>query len=161
MSIIMLPKTLLVCFKELQKPEPVGRTFVSPAVAGQDFARSEGLLTFEHGQRNAFLVVTLTPETGSLNPFPKRFQVVLSNPTGGARVDDVYGISNITIVSDLDSLPVWGLIDQLHQSLDDTILQRILQNLNVKVATETTEEQLTAVVHIIDKVNPSYSFFNV
>ncbi|NXE93985.1 GPR98 protein, partial [Menura novaehollandiae] len=138
--------------QELQKPEPIGRTFISPAVAGQDFARSEGLLTFEHGQTNAFLDVTLTPKTGSLNPFPKRFQVVLSNPTGGARVDDVYGISNITIVSDLDSLPVWGLIDQLHQPLDDTILHRILQNLNVKVAAETTEEQLTAVVHIIDKV---------
>ncbi|NWV81048.1 GPR98 protein, partial [Dasyornis broadbenti] len=138
--------------QELQKPEPIGRTFISPAVAGQDFARSDGLLTFGHGQRNAFLDVTLTPKTGSLNPFPKRFQVVLSNPTGGARVDDVYGISNITIVSDLDSLPVWGLIDQLHQPLDDTILHKILQNLNVKVATETTEEQLTAVVHIIDKV---------
>ncbi|NXU16592.1 GPR98 protein, partial [Pardalotus punctatus] len=138
--------------QELQKPEPIGRTFISPAVAGQDFARTEGLLTFEHGQRNAFLDVTLTPKTGSLNPFPKRFQVVLSNPTGGARVDDLYSISNITIVSDLDSLPVWGLIDQLHQPLDDNILHRILQNLNVKVATETTEEQLTAVVHIIDKV---------
>uniref|UniRef100_U3K352 Adhesion G-protein coupled receptor V1 n=1 Tax=Ficedula albicollis TaxID=59894 RepID=U3K352_FICAL len=137
--------------QELQKPEPIGRIFISPAVAGQDFVRSEGLLTFERGQRNAFLDVTLTPKTGSLNPFPKRFQVVLSNPTGGARVDDVYGISNITIVSDLDSLPVWGLIDQLHQPVDDTILHRVLQNLNVKVATETTEEQLTAVVHIIDK----------
>ncbi|NWX90484.1 GPR98 protein, partial [Nothoprocta pentlandii] len=138
--------------QELQKPEPIGRTFVSPAVAGQDFIRSEGFLTFELGQRNALLEVTLTPETGSLNPFPKRFQVVLSNPTGGARVDDAYAIANVTIVSDLDSLPVWGLVDQLHQPLDDTILNRVLQNLNVKVATETTEEQLTAVMHIIDKV---------
>ncbi|KAJ7406541.1 G-protein coupled receptor 98 isoform X1 [Willisornis vidua] len=138
--------------QELKKPEPIGRTFISPAVAGQDFTRSEGLLTFEHGQRSAFLDVTLTPKTESLNPFPKRFQVILSNPTGGARVDDLYSISNVTIVSELDSLPVWGLIDQLHQPLDDTILHRILQNLNVKVAAETTEEQLTAVVHIIDKV---------
>ncbi|KFP45759.1 G-protein coupled receptor 98, partial [Chlamydotis macqueenii] len=138
--------------QELQKPEPIGRTFISPAVAGQDFVRSEGLLTFEPGQRNTFLDVSLTPKTGSLNPFPKRFQVVLSNPTGGARVDDVYGIANVTIVSDLDSLPVWGLIDQLHQPLDNIILHRVLQNLNVKVATETTEEQLTAVMHIIDKV---------
>ncbi|XP_054253432.1 adhesion G-protein coupled receptor V1 [Indicator indicator] len=138
--------------QELQKPEPIGRTFISPAVAGQDFARSEGLLTFEPGQRNKFLDVTLTPKTGSLNPFPKRFQVVLSNPTGGARLDDVYGLANVTIVSELDSLPVWGLIDQLHQPLDDTILHRVLQNLNVKVAAETTEEQLTAVLHIINKV---------
>ncbi|XP_068782490.1 adhesion G-protein coupled receptor V1 [Struthio camelus] len=138
--------------QELQKPEPIGRTFLSPAVAGQDFVRSEGLLTFEPGQRNALLDVTLTPDTGSLNPFPKRFQVVLSNPTGGARVDDAYAIANITIVSDLDSLPIWGLVDQLYQPLDDTILNRVLQNLNVKVAAETTEEQLTAVMHIIDKV---------
>ncbi|XP_069736689.1 adhesion G-protein coupled receptor V1, partial [Phaenicophaeus curvirostris] len=138
--------------QELQKPEPIGRTIISPAVAGQDFARSEGLLTFEPGQRNTFLDVTLTPKTGSLNPFPKGFQVVLSNPTGSARVDDMYGIANVTIVSDLDSLPVWGMIDQLHQPLDDTILHRVLQNLNVKVATETTEEQLTAVMHILDKV---------
>ncbi|XP_031463513.1 adhesion G-protein coupled receptor V1-like, partial [Phasianus colchicus] len=138
--------------QELQKPESIGRTFISPAIAGQDFARSEGLLTFEPGQRNKFLDVTLTPKTASLNPFPKRFQVVLSNPTGGARVDDVYGVANVTIVSDLGSLPFWMLIDQLHQPLDDTILQRVLQNLNVKVATETTEEQLTAVMHVIDKV---------
>ncbi|NWU68697.1 GPR98 protein, partial [Pterocles burchelli] len=138
--------------QELQKPEPMGRIFISPAVAGQDFARSEGLLTFEPGQRNTFLDVTLTPKTGSLNPFPKGFQVVLSNPTDGARVDGMYGIANVTIVSDLDSLPVWGLIDQLYQPPDDTILHRVLQNLNVKVATETTEEQLTAVMYIIDKV---------
>ncbi|NXA31973.1 GPR98 protein, partial [Eudromia elegans] len=138
--------------QELQKPEAIGRTFISPAVAGQDFIRSDGFLTFEPGRGNALLEVTLTPEAGSLNPFPKRFQVVLSNPTGGARVDDTYAIANITIVSDLDSLPVWGLVDQLHQPLDDAILNRVLQNLNVKVATETTEEQLTAVMHIIDKI---------
>ncbi|OXB72852.1 UNVERIFIED_CONTAM: hypothetical protein H355_000852 [Colinus virginianus] len=98
--------------KELQKPETIGRTFVSPAVAGQDFDRSEG----------------------------------------GAKLDDLYSVANVTIVSDLDSLPFWMLIDQLHQPLDDTILQRVLQNLNVKVSAETTEEQLTAVVHVIDKV---------
>ncbi|XP_074850311.1 adhesion G-protein coupled receptor V1 [Carettochelys insculpta] len=138
--------------QELKRPEAVGRTFISPAIAGQDFARSEGILTFEPGQRNAVLDVTLIPETGSLNPFPKRFQVVLSNPTGGARVDDSYGIANITIVSDSDSQSVWGLADQLYQPLDDIILDRVLQNVNVKISTETTEEQLTAVMYIIDKI---------
>uniref|UniRef100_K7FWY2 Adhesion G protein-coupled receptor V1 n=1 Tax=Pelodiscus sinensis TaxID=13735 RepID=K7FWY2_PELSI len=138
--------------QELKRPEAVGRTFISPAIAGQDFARSEGMLTFEPGQRNAVLDVMLTPETGSLNPFPKRFQVVLSNPTGGARVDDAYGIANITIVSDSDSQSVWGLADQLYQPLDDIIVDRVLQNLNAKISTETTEEQLTAVMHIIDMI---------
>lgn len=94
----------------------------------------------------------LTPETGSLNPFPKRFQVVLFNPTGGARIDDIYGIANITIVSDSNSQAVWGLADQLYQTIDDTILNRVLQLLNVKVVLESTEEQLAAVMYIIDKV---------
>lgn len=140
-------------FKELKRPETSYHTFISPAIAGQDFIRSEGILTFEPGQRSAVLDITLTPETGSLNPFPKCFQAILSNPTGGARVDDAYGIANITIVADSESLSVWGLLDQLYQPLDETILDRVLQNVNIKVATETTEEQLTAVMHIIDKVN--------
>ncbi|XP_019373727.1 PREDICTED: G-protein coupled receptor 98 [Gavialis gangeticus] len=138
--------------QELKRPETSYHTFISPAIAGQDFIRSEGILTFEPGQRSSVLDITLTPETGSLNPFPKCFQAILSNPTGGARVDDTYGIANITIVADAESLSVWGLLDQLYQPLDETILDRVLQNVNIKVATETTEEQLTAVMHIIDKV---------
>ncbi|XP_053146642.1 adhesion G-protein coupled receptor V1 isoform X4 [Hemicordylus capensis] len=138
--------------QELTRPETVGRITISPAISGQDFTRAEGILSFEPGQRNAMLDITLTPETGSLNPFPKRFQVVLFNPTGGARIDDIYGIANITIVSDSNSQAVWGLADQLYQPLDDTILNRVLQYLNIKVVTESTEEQLAAVMLIVDKV---------
>ncbi|XP_015282612.1 PREDICTED: G-protein coupled receptor 98 [Gekko japonicus] len=138
--------------QELTRPEAVGRITISPAISGQDFTRSEGTLLFEPGQRTTILDIILTPETGSLNPFPKRFQVVLFNPTGGARVDDIYGIANITIVSDSNSQAVWGLADQLYQPIDDTILNRVLQLLNVKVVLESTEEQLAAVMYIIDKV---------
>lgn len=107
---------------------------------------------FEPGQRSTILDIMLTPETGSLNPFPKRFQVVLFNPTGGARIDDIYGTANITIVSDSNSQAVWGLADQLYQPIDDTILNRVLQLLNIKVVLESTEEQLAAVMYIIGKV---------
>ncbi|XP_077792347.1 adhesion G-protein coupled receptor V1 isoform X2 [Podarcis muralis] len=138
--------------QELMRPEALGRIMISPAISGQDFARSEGTLSFASGQRDAVLDITLTPDTGSLNPFPKRFQAVLFNPTGGARVDDIYGIANITIVSDSNSQAVWGLADQLSQPLDDIILNRVLQYLNIKVVTESTEEQLAAVMHIIDKI---------
>ncbi|XP_054843539.1 adhesion G-protein coupled receptor V1 [Eublepharis macularius] len=138
--------------QELTRPEAVGRITISPAISGQDFTRSEGTLFFEPGQRNTILDIMLTPETGSLNPFPKRFQVVLFNPTGGARVDDIYGIANITIVSDSNSQAVWGLADQLYQPIDETILNRVLQLLNIKVVLESTEEQLAAVMYIIDKV---------
>ncbi|XP_060091684.1 adhesion G-protein coupled receptor V1 isoform X2 [Heteronotia binoei] len=138
--------------QELSRPEAVGHITVSPAISGQDFTRSEGTLFFEPGQRTTILDIMLTPETGSLNPFPKCFQVVLFNPTGGARVDDIYGIANITIVSDSNSQAVWGLADQLYQPIDDTILTRVLQLLNVKVVLESTEEQLAAVMYIIDKV---------
>lgn len=98
------------------------------------------------------LDVILTPETGSLNPFPKRFQIVLFDPKGGARIDQVYGTANITLVSDADSQSFWGLADQLQQPLDDDILNRVLHSISLKVATENTEEQLSAVMHLIDKV---------
>ncbi|XP_077203699.1 adhesion G-protein coupled receptor V1 isoform X3 [Paroedura picta] len=147
-----LSTTLDYRTQELTRPEAVGRITISPAISGQDFARSEGTLFFEPGQSMTVLDIKLTPETGSLNPFPKRFQVVLFSPTGGARVDDIYGIANITIVSDSNSQAVWGLADQLYQPIDDSILNRVLQLLNVKVVLESTEEQLAAVLYVIDKV---------
>jgi G-protein coupled receptor 98 len=117
--------------------------------------KTEGTLVFEPGQRNAMLDVTLSPETGSLSPFPKRFQIVLFDPKGGARIDSVYGTANITLVSDADSQAIWGLADQLYQPLDEDILNRVLHNISIKVATENTDEQLSAVIYLIEKVrNP-------
>ncbi|XP_063151499.1 adhesion G-protein coupled receptor V1 [Candoia aspera] len=138
--------------QELLRPEALGRVIISPAISGQDFIASEGTLYFESEERNALLGITLSPKTRYINLFPKRFQVMLFNPTGGARVDSIYGIANITIVSDSNSQAVWGLTDQLFQPLDDTILNPILQHLNIKVVTESTEEQLAAVMYIIEKV---------
>uniref|UniRef100_H0X6E5 Adhesion G-protein coupled receptor V1 n=1 Tax=Otolemur garnettii TaxID=30611 RepID=H0X6E5_OTOGA len=138
--------------QELRSAEAVGRTLVSPAISGKDFVRTEGTLVFEPGQRNAVLDVVLTPETGSLNPFPKRFQIVLFDPKGGAKVDKVYGTANITLVSDAESQAIWGLADQLHQPLGDDILNRVLHSINMKVATESTDEQLSAVMHLAQKI---------
>ncbi|XP_036887970.1 adhesion G-protein coupled receptor V1 [Sturnira hondurensis] len=138
--------------QELRTAETMGRALISPAIAGKDFVRTEGTLVFEPGQRNAVLDVILTPETGSLNPFPKRFQIVLFDPKGGARIDKVYGTANITLVSDADSQAVWGLADQLQQPLDGDILNRVLHSVSMKVATENTDEQLSAVMHLIDKI---------
>jgi G-protein coupled receptor 98 len=114
--------------------------------------RTEGTLVFEPGQKSAVLDVVLTPETGSLNKFPKRFQIVLFDPKGGARIDKVYGTANITLISDADSQAVWGLEDLLHQPLHEDILNRVLHNLNLRVATESTDEQLSAVMLIMEKV---------
>ncbi|XP_076995276.1 adhesion G-protein coupled receptor V1 [Tamandua tetradactyla] len=138
--------------QELRSAETIGRTLISPAISGKDFARTEGTLVFEPGQRNSVLDIILTPEAGSLNPFPKRFQIVLFDPRGGARIDRVYGTANITLVSDSASQAVWGLADWLHQPLDDAILSRVLHDINLKVATENTDEQLSAVLHLIDKI---------
>ncbi|XP_069912554.1 adhesion G-protein coupled receptor V1 [Oryctolagus cuniculus] len=138
--------------QELRSAETIGRTVLSPALSGKDFVRTEGTLVFEPGQRNAVLDVILTPETGSLNPFPKRFQVVLSDPQGGARIDEVYGVANVTLVSDADSQAVWGLAEQLHQPLDADILSRVLHTLSLRVATENTDEQLGAVMHLLGQI---------
>ncbi|GAB5567024.1 adhesion G-protein coupled receptor V1 isoform X4 [Prionailurus iriomotensis] len=138
--------------QELRSAEKIGRTLISPALSGKDFVRTEGTLVFEPGQRNTILDVILTPDTGSLNPFPKRFQIVLFDPKGGARIDKVYGTANITLVSDADSQSFWGLADQLQQPLDGDILNRVLHSISMKVAMENTDEQLSAVIHLTDKI---------
>ncbi|XP_036868013.2 adhesion G-protein coupled receptor V1 [Manis javanica] len=138
--------------QELRSAERIGRTVVSPALSGKDFVRTEGTLVFEPGQRNTLLDVILTPEAGSLSPFPKRFQIMLFDPKGGAMIDKVYGTANVTLVSDADSQAFWGLADQLQQPLDGDILNRVLHTISTKVAMENTEEQLGAVMHLIDKI---------
>ncbi|KAF3821827.1 hypothetical protein GH733_009869, partial [Mirounga leonina] len=151
--------------QELRSAETVGRTLISPALSGKDFVRTEGTLVFEPGQRNTILDVILTPETGSLNPFPKRFQIVLFDPKGGARIDQMYGTANITLVSDADSQSFWGLADQLQRPLDGDILNRVLHSISMKVATESTDEQLSAVMDLLDKItvegkSPAFSIEN-
>ncbi|XP_073534717.1 adhesion G-protein coupled receptor V1 isoform X1 [Phyllobates terribilis] len=137
---------------ELQRSEVIGHTVIYPAVAGRDFTGSEGKLTFQPGQKNLVLDVTLTPETASLNPYPKRFQVSLVNPTGGAKIDKQYGTANVTILSDSSSQSTWGLVDQLHQPHDEVIVNRVLQTLNNKAGAEFTQEQLGATMNILEKV---------
>ncbi|XP_075398780.1 adhesion G-protein coupled receptor V1 [Tenrec ecaudatus] len=138
--------------QELRRAETVGRCLISAAISGKDFVRKEGTLVFGPGQRHAAVDVILTPDTASLNPYPKRFQIVLFDPKGGARIDDVYGTANLTLVSDSASQAIWGLAEQLHQPLDSATLNRVLHSINTKAAAESTEEQLSAIMHLIDKI---------
>ncbi|KAM4808264.1 adhesion G-protein coupled receptor V1 [Rhinophrynus dorsalis] len=138
--------------QELKKAEIIGHTTISPAVAGRDFVKYEGVLTFEPGQVNVILEITLTPDIGSLNPFPKRFQVLLVEPSGGAKLDPLYGIANITILSDASSQSTWGLIDQLYQPYEESIFNRVLQALNNKAVSEVSKEQLGAMMNIMEKI---------
>ncbi|KAG8456387.1 hypothetical protein GDO86_002244 [Hymenochirus boettgeri] len=139
--------------QELKYSETIGHTLISPAVAGRDFVKSEGILTFQPGLRNLVLEITLTPQTASINSFPKRFQVFLVNPSGSAKVDPLYGSANITILSDTASPPIWVLIDQLHQPYEETVINRVLQTLNSKVSDEFSEEQLGAVIKIMERIS--------
>ncbi|XP_051546873.1 adhesion G-protein coupled receptor V1 isoform X1 [Myxocyprinus asiaticus] len=138
--------------EELQKAESIGSTLIWPAVAGQDFVMAQGTLIFELGQSSAGLNVALTPATGSSNPTPKRFRVVLYDATGGARVHPEFGLANVTLVSDSESQAVWALLDQLHQPLDETIINRVVQGLINKVSKDITQEQLTAVLDGMSKI---------
>ncbi|XP_072520807.1 adhesion G-protein coupled receptor V1 isoform X2 [Salminus brasiliensis] len=138
--------------QELPKAESVGPTLIWPAVAGMDFTMAEGTLTFDVGQHSAGLDVALTPNTGSSNPTPKRFRILLSDATGGARVHPVYGIANVTLVSDAETQAVWALLDQLQQPLDEAVIKRVLQGLINKVSVENTQEQQTAVLDAMSKI---------
>lgn len=144
-----------IVLQELRNAELVGPTLISPAVAGMDFVKSEGIVTFQPGQSSIGLDIMLTPELASSNPLPKRFQVLLYNPTTGTQLDEDYNIANITIVSDTESQFFWGLLNQLYQPLDNNILKRVLQNLHSKIATETTREQLSGVMKVLEKVTVS------
>uniref|UniRef100_A0A8C9WGZ3 Adhesion G-protein coupled receptor V1 n=1 Tax=Scleropages formosus TaxID=113540 RepID=A0A8C9WGZ3_SCLFO len=138
--------------QELRGAEAVGPTLIWPAVAGMDFEMAEGVLTFEVGQRSAGLDIVLTPDLASSNRLPKRFQVLLVEATGGARVHPQFGVANVTVVSDSATQAVWGLLDQLQQPLDGSIIDRVLQDLTQKVTFEVTQEQLTAVLDGMSKV---------
>uniref|UniRef100_A0A4W3JB69 Adhesion G-protein coupled receptor V1 n=1 Tax=Callorhinchus milii TaxID=7868 RepID=A0A4W3JB69_CALMI len=144
--------------QELRKAELVGSTLISPAVAGMDFVKSEGIVTFQPGQSSIGLDIMLTPELASSNPLPKRFQVVLYSSTTETQLDEDYSTANITIVSDTESQFFWGLLDQLYQPLDDNILKRVLQNLQNKIVTETTREQLSGVVKVLEKAGEKSPF---
>ncbi|XP_044225055.1 adhesion G-protein coupled receptor V1 isoform X2 [Thunnus albacares] len=137
---------------ELPRDEMVGTSIIRPAKAGMDFPKQEGRLTFDAGHHNTSLEIYLTPDLASSLPTPKRFQVELYNATGGTRVHPEYGIANVTLVSNAASEAVWVLLDQLHQPLDTTILNQVLQRLINKVTTPLTREQMAAVLEAVGKV---------
>ncbi|KAK0155883.1 G-protein coupled receptor 98 [Merluccius polli] len=138
---------------ELPRPEAVGRSMIWPAIAGQDFLRQEGSLTFDRGESSASLLVTLTPDRASSKPYPKRFRVELYGAAGGARVLPEFAVANVTLVTDAASAAVWALLDQLQQRpLDPAIIDRVLQGLINKVTELLSPEQTVAVLEALGKV---------
>ncbi|TNN48879.1 G-protein coupled receptor 98 [Liparis tanakae] len=117
-----------------------------------DFPKQEGRLTFNVGQRNTSLDIYLTPDLASTRPTPKRFQVELYNATGGTRVHPLFGVANVTLVSNAASEAVWLILEQLHQPLDSTILNQVLQRLINEVSTHLSREQMAAVLEALGKV---------
>ncbi|TKS78901.1 G-protein coupled receptor 98 [Collichthys lucidus] len=137
---------------ELSRDEMLGPTIIRPAKEGMDFPKQEGILTFDVGHSNTSLDIDLTPDLASSVPTPKRFQVELYNATGGARVHPEFGLANVTVVADEASEALWVLLDQLHQPLDSTILDQVLQGVINQVSTPLTPEQVAGVLEALDKV---------
>uniref|UniRef100_A0A4W6G876 Adhesion G-protein coupled receptor V1 n=1 Tax=Lates calcarifer TaxID=8187 RepID=A0A4W6G876_LATCA len=137
---------------ELHREEVVGPSIIRPAKEGMDFPKQEGRITFAAGHNNTSLDIYLTPDLASSLPTPKRFQVELYNATEGTRVHPRFGLANVTLVSNPASAAVWVLLDQLHQPLDQTILNQVLQGLINKVTTTLNREQMAAVLEALEKV---------
>uniref|UniRef100_A0A3P8TGE6 Adhesion G-protein coupled receptor V1 n=1 Tax=Amphiprion percula TaxID=161767 RepID=A0A3P8TGE6_AMPPE len=137
---------------ELRREEMLGPSIIWPAKAGMDFPRQEGQITFDVGHHNTSLDIYLTPDLASSLPTPKRFQVELYNPTGGAAVHSQFGLANVTVVSNAASEAVWVLLEQLHQPLNPNILNQGLQGLMNTVAVTLTREQMIAVLDGLGKV---------
>lgn len=130
----------------------LGPAIIHAAKSGIDFPKQEGWLTFEVGQRNTSLGISLTPDFTSSAPTPRRFQVELYNATGEAKVHPQFGISNVTLVSDAASQAVWALLDQLYQPLGPNIFNQVLRGLIAKANTPLSHEQLAAVLEALEKV---------
>lgn len=132
----------------------LGPAIIHAAKSGIDFPQQEGWLTFEVGQQNASLGISLIPDLASSTPTPKRFQVELYNATGGAKVHPKFGTANVTLVSNVASQAVWALLDQLHQPLRPNIFNQVLQGLISKANTNTplSPEQMAAVLEALEKV---------
>ncbi|XP_041856249.1 adhesion G-protein coupled receptor V1 [Melanotaenia boesemani] len=146
--------TMALQFRTLELPreEMVGPYVIWPAKEGMDFPKQEGQVTFDVGLHTTSLDIYLTPDLASSSPTPKRFQVELYNPTGGASVHSQFGLANVTVVSNAASEAVWVFLDQLHQPLDPTILNTVLQGLKNKVVSPLTREQMTAVLEALERV---------
>lgn len=143
---------LFFFLQELPGADAVGPNIIHPAIAGMDFPKQEGTLTFNVGLPNASLDIILTPDLASSMPTPKRFQVELYNATEGARVHPQFGLANVTVVSNAASEAVWVLLDQLHQPLNLNILNQVLQRLINQITTPLSREQMTAVLEVLGKV---------
>ncbi|XP_014844179.1 PREDICTED: G-protein coupled receptor 98 isoform X1 [Poecilia mexicana] len=137
---------------ELNKEEMVGPYVIWPAKAGMDFPKQEGQVTFEPGSHVTTLDIYLTPDLASSSPTPKRFQVELYSPSGGASVHSQFGRANVTLVSNVASQSVWALLDPLHQPLNPTIINQVLQGLKSKSTSALSREQMTAVLETLGKV---------
>ncbi|XP_032809135.2 adhesion G-protein coupled receptor V1 isoform X2 [Petromyzon marinus] len=140
---------------ELRRAEmEIGGVMIYPAIANQDFVPSEGHLEFQPGQREVSLDITLTPESASPNPVPKRFQVLLSSPTGGVGLDEQYNLANVTVVTDADTQFYWSLLDPLQQPVEEATIKRILQTLESKVGREqeASPEQLSACLQVLHQI---------
>ncbi|XP_076853827.1 adhesion G-protein coupled receptor V1 [Brachyhypopomus gauderio] len=132
--------------------EFIGPTRIWSAVAGRDFTADNGTLNFAAGQSSVGLNITLTPHNASPKPLPKRFLVVLSEATGGAKVHPVYGAANVTLVSDREGQVLWAMVDQLHQPLDGAIIDRTLQGIINEIRADVSREGLGAVLDAVGKV---------
>uniref|UniRef100_A0A3Q3J0J5 Adhesion G-protein coupled receptor V1 n=1 Tax=Monopterus albus TaxID=43700 RepID=A0A3Q3J0J5_MONAL len=143
---------------ELPREEVVGPSIIRPAKADMDFPNQEGQLTIDVGHQNTSLDIYLSPSLASSLPTPKRFQVVLYNATGGTRVHHLFGLANVTLVSNASSEAVWVLLDQFHQPLDPTILNQALQGLINKVTTPLSGEQMIPVLEALRMVRGNLTY---
>lgn len=130
----------------------MGPYVIWPAKAGMDFPKQEGHATFKVGSAIASIDIYLMPDLGSASPTPKRFQVELFNPSGGAGIHPQFGLANVTLVANAASESVWGLLDQLHQPLNQTVLNAALQEIKGNLVLPLSREQMTAVLEGLRKV---------
>lgn len=70
---------------QMLSPQKQYGVTVYPALEGEDYRGSSGILVFEADRQDlGYIDINLTPFEASSNPYPKQFYVELRNPTNGA-----------------------------------------------------------------------------
>ncbi|XP_071965307.1 adhesion G-protein coupled receptor V1-like isoform X2 [Antedon mediterranea] len=130
-----------------------GGVQTQPAIEDADYAPDEGVISFAVGQRSASIdIIILSSTPASSDTWPKQFQVVLSNPTGGASIDEEEKTAYITLVEDEDTNDVWDTWKQALTDLSDDGINRILQSVMNQIRNELTEEQLAVTIETLNNV---------
>ncbi|PFX17387.1 G-protein coupled receptor 98 [Stylophora pistillata] len=123
----------------------------SQALAGQDYEKPTATsIRFAKGETSQLITIALTPREASPTKYPKAFEVVLLNATGGAKILND-STSLVTISDDKETTTFLKLRALAIQTpLSDDKIDEIFTDLKSNIQTTLDEDRLTLTMDTIN-----------